>query len=116
MVNISKMSDEEIIETLLEAYEDDGRLNMDYIEFEVVNSDISIKGRVTSEEELQMIEEIMKDLKIADYTNTLWVDDTLAFGDKGDEDSGFGGSGLPISDGDELEEDYSNDDEEDYSI
>lgn len=117
MVDISKMEDDEILETLQEAFEDDGRLEMDYIDFEVVNASITISGRVSSEDELQIIDDIMKEIKITDYTNNAWVDDTLIFGERDDDESAFAGTGITtFDDDDDIDDDYKEDDDEDYDI
>lgn len=81
------LSDEEIVELIVEAIEEDGRVEMDFIRVECNNSKPVLSGRVVSDEQLQIIDEIMMDvLDIQEYENTIWVDDELAFDNVDDDD------------------------------
>lgn len=110
MAVVENSRDEEMLEGILEGFEDDGRLDMDYLDVEVVDESITLSGRVSSEEELEMVDEVMVGLKIKDYTNNIWVDDTLGFAADGD-DTEF--RGLEIDDGDIDDDDYDDDDDDD---
>lgn len=103
--------DEELLETILEEFEEDGRLSMTYIDIEVADGAITIDGRVTSEEELQVIDEVMIDvLEIRDYHNKVWVDDSLTYEDHNEDGPGI--KDLAIDSDDIDDQDYSEDEEE----
>jgi len=79
-MDIRDLSEDEIIELITETFEEDGRIRMDTIELECVRGKPILTGRVASDEELQIIGEILTDaLGIQAYENNVWVDDTLAF-------------------------------------
>lgn len=101
--------DEEILDTILEGFEEDGRLDMDYIDIEVVDSAITLSGRVSSEEEMEIVDEVMQGLKLQDYTNNIWVDESLGFDDADEEDNG-GLKNLSFDDED-LEDEYEDDED-----
>lgn len=113
-MDFNSLSDDEILETVLEAFEDDGRLDLDYIDIEVVGGSMTLSGRVSSEEELQMIEEILDHIKFTNYKNKVWVDETLIGGEVDDDETKF--NGLEFSDDDDIEEDFEKDDDEDYDV
>ncbi len=74
------MSDEEIVEAIQEAFDDDGRVKSDYIKIEFSKGKPVINGRVASDDQVQIVDEIMSDvLEIEKYENKLWVDDELSF-------------------------------------
>lgn len=106
------LSDEELTESIQEALDDDGRIQTDMIEIEVVNGKPYLRGRVSSDEELQVVDEIMTDvLEIEDYSNTIWVDDSLAFeGSSNDED---GNSSIDLDDDGDLDDDFTPDEDDD---
>ncbi len=106
--------DEEKLDTILEAFEEDGRLDMDYIDIEVVDSGITLAGRVSTEEEMEIVVEVMQGLKLIDYTNNIWVDDSLGLDDADDDENG-GVKNLNFDD-DDLEESDFQDDEEDKEL
>jgi hypothetical protein len=109
--NWSEMSDDEIMETIQEAIEEDGRLDPDYIDIEVVNGSVTMSGRVASDEELQIVEDILNDLRVENYKNKIWVDENLGFNDDDEDDNGF--RGLSFDDDDEIDEaDYSGEDDD----
>ncbi len=111
-MDISDMKDDEIVEALLEVFEEDGRLNMDYIDIESADGAITISGRVSSEEELQMIDEIMAEqAKLDVYKNKVWVDESLVYDDEDDEEVNVKGLNFD-DDGDLDDTDYSTEDEE----
>ncbi len=112
-MNLSNMTDEEILESVQEGFADDGRLNMNYIDIEVIDGSITLNGRVSSDEELEIIDEVMEDnLQIGDYNNKIWVDETL-LADESDDDADI--KGLSFDDDDEMDDqDYSEDDDEGY--
>jgi hypothetical protein len=106
------MTDDEMLENILEVIEEDGRLNMAYLDIEVVDAGVTYSGRVSSEEELQIISELMRDtFKIADFANNVWVDETLILEDHDDTGTDF--KGLDFDDGDIDDEEYSDDDDND---
>lgn len=106
--------DEEKLDTILEAFEEDGRLDMDYIDIEVVDSGITLSGRVSTEEEMEIVVEVMQGLKLTDYTNNIWVDDSLGLDDADDDENG-GVKNLNFDD-DDIEESDFQDDEEDKEL
>lgn len=74
------LSDEELVEMILEALEDDGRVATDFLEVESINGRPVFSGRVSTDKELQIIDEIMNDvLEIPNFENNAWVDDALEF-------------------------------------
>lgn len=80
------MTDEEVIEMIQEGFDDDGRIRTDFMRIECHSGRPVLSGRVGSDEELQLIDEIMGDvLEIHDFDNSVWVDDELQF-DGSDED------------------------------
>ena len=80
------LSDEELVELILEAIEDDGRVATDFLNLESINSRPIFSGRVSSDKELQILDEIMNDvLEIHQFENNAWVDDALAFENGDDE-------------------------------
>ena len=103
--------DEETLETILEAFEEDGRLDLDYIDIEVVDGSIRLSGRVSTEEEMEIVDEVMQGIKLNDYTNKIWVDESLAL-DNADDDNG-GLKHLQFDDEDLEESEYDEDDEDD---
>lgn len=113
-MQLDHMSDEEILEGILESYEEDGRLNMNYIDIEVADKSVTINGRVTSEDELQIINEIMREiLGVQEYSNKVWVDDTLTYEDPDDNSPNL--KGLNLDDDEIDDQDYSEEeDEEEY--
>ena len=90
-----ELTDEEMVEFILENLEEDGRVRTDYLDLECVNGRPILAGRVASDEELALIDEILNDvLNIHNYENTVWVDDTLAF-EGGEEEEEEEGPGRP---------------------
>ena len=112
-MNISNMSDEEILEGIQEGFADDGRLNMNYIDIEVLDGSITVGGRVSSEEEMEIIDEVMEDnLRLSDYHNKVWVDESLSQEDSDDETDL---KDLSFDDDDEIDDqDYSEEEDDDY--
>jgi hypothetical protein len=113
-MDISNMADDEITESIQEAFEEDGRLDTDYFDIEVVNGSVTLSGRVASDDELQIVEEILEQLDIENYKNKIWVDENLGAEEDDEEDTNF--KGLSFDDDDEIEDtEYSgeDDDEED---
>lgn len=115
MIILEKLSDEEILEAIQEGFEDDGRLNMNYIDVEVVDKGITIAGRVSREEELQIIDDVMKEsLEITDYNNKAWVDESLSHKEDEEEDPDI--KSLTFEDNEIDDEDYSEEDEEEEGM
>lgn len=113
-VDFSSMTDDEIQEAVTEAFEEDGRLNLDYIDFEVVSGSMTVSGRVSSDDELQIAGEILEQLGYANYKNDIWVDEALGLSEAEEDenqvkDLNFDGDG-------DIEEDYSGDDDEQYDV
>jgi len=113
-MNFNDMNDDEVLEVILEAFEDDGRLNLDYIDIEVVSGSMTLNGRVSSEEELQIIEEILDQLKFTNYANNVWVDETLLNQDPDEDEKDL--KGVDLGEDDDIEEDYKEDEDEDYDV
>lgn len=111
-MKLDGLTDEQILEAIQEAYAEDARLNMRYIDIEVVDSGITLNGRVSSEEELQIIEEVMEEnLRLTDYNNKVWVDETLSH-DETDENA-TDIKDLSFDDDDDIDDqDYSEEEEE----
>lgn len=114
-VDITGLDDDEILELIQEQFEEDARLDIDYIDIEVVDGSITISGRVSSEEEQQVVDEIIHDtMKIKDYENKVWVDETLAYEDP--EDSGPDLKHLSFEDGEIDDEDYEEEDDDELDF
>lgn len=110
-MKLSDMSDDEILEHVLEVFEEDARLNMNYIDVEVVDGSVTVNGRVTSEEELQVVNELMRDtLKVDDYKNNVWIDETLNYEDP--EDKAPDIKELSFDDDEIDDQEYSDEEEE----
>ncbi len=106
------LSDEEIVELIMESLTEDGRVTTDFLEVECINGRPIINGRVGEDEQIQVIDEIMNDvLDIHDYENTVWVDDELGF-ENADEDR----EGVPSEEDEEPEDDSFDPDEEDEDM
>lgn len=104
-MSIHGLSDSEVIELILENFDEDNVINREYIEVDCQGGRPILTGRVASDEELQAIEEILNDvLEIEDCDNNVWVDDTLAFED-GNEDAEETPAPLDDEEDDELEAD-----------
>ena len=114
-VDITGLEDYEILELIQEQFEEDARLDLNYIDIEVVDCSITISGRVSSEEELQVVDEILIDaMKLKHYENKVWVDETLAYEDP--EDEGPDLKHLSFEDGDIDDDDYEDDDDDDIEF
>lgn len=101
------LSDEELVEMILEALEDDGRVATDFLEVESINGRPVFSGRVSTDKELQIIDEIMNDvLEIPNFENNAWVDDALEFENVDDE------KGKRLDDDEEEEEEELKEDDE----
>ncbi|MBU0506794.1 MAG: hypothetical protein ABII18_11960 [bacterium] len=110
-MKIEAMTDDEILEGIQEAFEEDGRLSLHYIDIEVVDGSITIAGRVTSEDELQIIDELLTDtLELEDVKNKVWVDETLSYEDP--EDTAPDIKGLTFDDDEIDDESYTEEEEE----
>lgn len=110
-MKLSDMSDDEILEHVLEVFEEDARLNMNYIDVEVVDGSVTVNGRVTSEEELQVVNELMRDtLRVDDYKNNVWIDETLNYEDP--EDKAPDIKELTFDDDEIDDREYSDEEEE----
>lgn len=80
------LSDEEIVDHVLEYFEEDGRVQSEFIKVESVDGKLFLSGRVPTDEQLQIVEDIMNDvLEVEHYENNIWVDDSLAFDGSEDE-------------------------------
>lgn len=115
-MNYDTATDEEILEHILECFEEDGRLNLNYIDFEVVDGTVTVAGRVSSPEEQQIIGEIMTDtLELEHYKNNVWVDETLSY-DDAEETSSPDLKNLTFEDNEIEEGDYSDEDEDEENM
>ncbi len=75
-----KMTDEELQEFIMDGLKEDPRVDAAYLELEVVKGKPILNGRVASDEQVQILDEIMTDvLDVEKYDNNVWVDDELAF-------------------------------------
>ena len=100
---LEELSDEEMVEFIMENLEEDGRVRTDYLDLECVNGRPILAGRVGTDEELELIDEILSDvLNIHDYENTVWVDDTLAFEKVPDEEGEETRDRASLDDDDEV--------------
>jgi hypothetical protein len=92
--SIKDMTDEEVVEAITEALEEDGRVMTDYIKIEYIKGKPVLNGRVPSDDQIQIVDEILGDvLEVEKFENKLWVDDELSFkaGEEGDvEELTFG--------------------------
>lgn len=80
MIHLDELTDEEIVEAIVEHLSEDGRVNTDFIKVECHDARPVISGRVASDEDLDIVNEILTDvLEIDNFENNVWVDDTLAF-------------------------------------
>lgn len=88
-MHIDDLSDDEIVDLIVEHLAEDDRVKTEFIVVEVNQGHPIIRGRVGSDEEVQVIDEILNDvLDIHDFENNVWVDDSLAFvhvDDEGEE-------------------------------
>lgn len=110
-MNINEMTDDEILEHVLEVFEEDSRLNMNYLDVEVVDGSVTITGRVSSEEELQVINELMREtVGIEDYKNNMWLDETLSY--ENPEDKAPDIKELTFDDDEIDDQEYSDEDDE----
>ncbi|MBF0107111.1 MAG: BON domain-containing protein [Deltaproteobacteria bacterium] len=110
-MDISEMKDEEILEAILEGFEEDARLNMNYIDVEVFDGSITISGRVSSEEELQVLDEVMTEtLHVGEYNNKVWVDEALSYEDPDDTSPDL--KEITMDDDDIDDQNYTDEDEE----
>ena len=81
------LSDKEIVDLIVESLEDNGRINLEFVEVECIKGRPVLAGRVSSDAEIQLVDEILNDvLDIHEYENNMWVDDTLAFEKTEDEE------------------------------
>lgn len=110
-MNYRDLSDEEIVELIMEHLEEDNKVNTDFVNIECVNQKPILSGRVSNDKELQLIDEIMNDvLEIHAYENNIWVDDTLAFDNVDDLED----DDVSLDEDDDLdEEDPLDEDDED---
>lgn len=110
------MSDDAIVEMINEQLAEDGRVNLDYVSVESINGKPVLTGRVGSDEELDIIDEVLTDvLEIEKYDNNIWVDDALAFEgneavrrkkkNRGEEDDDFEEDEESADDDDDAMED-----------
>lgn len=116
-MNTENMSEEEVVEAILEALDEDGRINQDYVDISCVKGLITVNGRVSSEEELQALDEILGDvLELTKYKNNVWVDDTLDFDAKKEDDDDDDMKSLKFDDEDNDidDRDYSEDEDDEY--
>lgn len=106
------LSDGEVVELILKAFKEDGRVDAEHLEVECRNGQPHLTGRVASDEELEIINEIINDdLEFQNCENSIWVDDTLAFENIDEETA----QSLNLGDdGDDLDttETFGNDEEE----
>lgn len=116
-MNLENLSDEEVVEAILEALDEDGRINQDYVDVACVKGQVTVNGRVSSEEELQALDEILGEvMELTKYKNNVWVDDTLDFDASKDDDDDDDLKGLKFEDEDSDidEKDYSEDEDDEY--
>ncbi|OVE82341.1 hypothetical protein BVY03_01120 [bacterium K02(2017)] len=112
-MDVSELKDEEVLDTILEEFEEDARVNMHYIDVEVVDGSVTLSGRVASEEEKQVIDEVLSEtLKIVDYHNRIWIDESLSYEDTDDSNPDL--KGLSIDDDEIDDQEYSEEEEDDY--
>ncbi|MBI2340354.1 MAG: hypothetical protein HYU99_08335 [Deltaproteobacteria bacterium] len=99
-----ELSDEEVVEFILESLEEDGRVRTDCLDIECVNGRPCLSGRVATDEERELIDEILTDvLNIHDYENTVWVDDRLTFEKVEDDEEGGARGRSSLEEDDHLE-------------
>lgn len=102
------LSDREIVELITESLEENGKINLEFVEVECINGRPHLAGRVSTDAEIQLIDEILNDvLDIHNYENNIWVDDTLAFENSDDDDKE---EVLKDSDDDDDDDDHLHDD------
>ncbi len=107
------LSDKEIVDLIVESLEDNGRINLEFVEVECVKGRPVLSGRVAKDVEIQLVDEIVNDvLDIHDYENNIWVDDTLAFENTEDDEKEVGVVDDDEEDDDNLHDDTSMDDED----
>lgn len=112
---MASKKDNDLIEVVMEALEEDGRISMDYVDVTANNGSVTINGRVASEEQLEIVDQMLQDvLEITDFTNNLWVDDSLDFDAQADEDTDTKKVDLDEDDNEIDDQDYSQDEEDEY--
>lgn len=111
LMSLKDLTDEEVVEMVLEQLEEDGRIQTEHIRVECADGHVSISGRVASDEEIEIVNEIFNDvLDIHDYESHLWVDESLAF-EEDEEDEGK--DRLELEEEEELDEEESPFDDKD---
>lgn len=110
----NQLSDEELVDLIAEALQGDDRVRSDYLDVDCHNRRPVISGRVRSDQELQLIDEILSNvLDIHDYENNVWVDDLLSFTETEEESQDEEKLGKDEDDGLNVEDDLDEDEEKD---
>lgn len=113
-MNMSDMTDEETVEAIMETLSEDDRVHHEHIRVECHNGRPVLSGRVASDDQIEAIGEILSDvLEIAKWDNHLWVDDTLAFENSSNDESGDDELFLEGEDDNLSNEEGSEEEEED---
>lgn len=78
LYDLDSMDDAEIAELLDEQFGDYGGLDPDLLDVQVEEGFVTLSGRVGTEEELQLVEQIVTDvLGIANYSNEIVLDELV---------------------------------------
>lgn len=102
------LSDEELVELIMESLQEDGRIRTDCVNIESMRGKPILSGRVASDEELEIINEVLIDvLNLDDFENNIWVDDTLAFEAPEEGENSERTTKPPLEEEEEVENDAS---------
>ncbi|HBF13339.1 MAG TPA: hypothetical protein DDW49_08170 [Deltaproteobacteria bacterium] len=105
------LTGEEFIDVIKDAMKEDGRVRVDFVEFEMNKGRPVLAGRVASDEDLLIVDEIMTDtLEIDDYDNNIWVDDSLSFEARDDDEEET--EDLNFDEASDMDEESFDEDEE----
>lgn len=78
LYDLDSLDDDEIHELLLQQIEEFGEIDADLLDITVENGFITLGGRVGTEQELQVLEQILTDvLGIMNYSNEVVIDDLV---------------------------------------
>lgn len=106
------LSPDDLVEHVLEALDDDGRIRTDMLVIEYINDKLVVSGRVSSDDEIDLIDELLsEDLEIQDFINKVWVDDTLVFEGSSGESSDDIRFDMDDDDDLDAEENFESDDD-----
>jgi hypothetical protein len=76
LYDLDNLDDDEVYDLILQQLQEYGDLDVDLLDIQVRNGFITLGGRVGTEQELQVVEQIVTDiLGIGNYSNEIMLDD-----------------------------------------